>query len=54
MVDVGRLQAGVLECLLRRAVGPLDQVGGELLELRAREREVEMLRALLLAVMNAG
>ena len=36
-----------VERLLRRADGALEQVGGDLLELRARELEVEVLRAVL-------
>ena len=36
-----------VERLLRRADGPLEQVGGDLLELRARELQVEVLRPLL-------
>ena len=43
---VGRVEARVGERLLRRADRPLEQVGGQLVELRARELQVEVLRAL--------
>ena len=39
-------EAGVLEHALRRADGALEQLGGQLVELRAGELEVEVLRAL--------
>ncbi len=39
-----RREAGVAERLLRRADGALDQVADELGQLRARERQVEVLR----------
>ena len=47
LVDVLRLEAGVLERLLHRLERALDQVVHELLELGARERVVEVLRAAL-------
>ena len=47
MIDLRPVDAGVLERLPRRADRALEQVGGDLLELRARELEVEMLRAVL-------
>ena len=45
LVDVLRLEARVLERLLHRRDRALDEVVHELLELRARERVVEVLRA---------
>ena len=46
VVDLVRGQARVLEHALRRADGALEQVVRELVQLRARELEVEVLRAL--------
>ena len=43
--DVLRVDAGVLQCLAARADGAVDEVGGELLELGAGERNVEVLGA---------
>ncbi len=45
LVDVGRLQARVGERLLGRADGALDQVAGELGQLRPRQGRVEVLGA---------
>ena len=47
VVDLRRVELGVLERLLRRADGALEQVGGDLLELRPGELQVEVLRAFL-------
>ncbi len=47
LVDVLGLQAGILQRLLHRRSGALDQVLDQLLELRPRQREVQVLRALL-------
>ena len=44
VVDSRGVEAGVCERLLRRADRPLEQVVRQLLELRARELEVEVLR----------
>ena len=46
LVDVGRLQAGVRQRLLGRADRALDQLAGELGQLRPAERRVEVLRPL--------
>ena len=46
MVDLRGVEAGVGERLLRRLDRPLEQVGRDLLELRPRELQVEVLRAL--------
>ena len=45
VVDLRRVEPGVGERLLGRADGALEQVVRELLELRARELQVEVLRA---------
>ena len=45
VVDLRCVEAGVGERLLRRADRPLEQVGRDLLELRPRELQVEVLRA---------
>src|SRR5690606_23530924 len=47
LVDLRRLQTRVLQRLLHRLHRTLDQVVDELLELRTRERQVQMLRSLL-------
>ena len=52
VVDSQGLEAGVCERLLRRADRPLEQVVRQLLELRARELEVEVPSALGVAVTN--
>ena len=46
VLDVGRREARVRQRLLRRPDGALEQVVRQLVELRARELEVEVLRAL--------
>ncbi len=43
LVDLLGIEAGVLERLLHRRDGPLDQIVHELLELGARERDVQVL-----------
>ena len=43
--QVGCGQAGVAHCLTDRAHGALDQVSGQLIELRAGQRQLEVLRA---------
>ena len=43
LVDVGRLEAGVLERGLDRTAGPVDEIGDEILQLGARERHHEVL-----------
>ena len=45
LVDVGRLEAGILDGLLARAFGPRDEVIDQALELGARELHRQMLRA---------
>ncbi len=52
VVDLRGVEAGVGQRLLGRADRALEQLGGELVELRARELEVEVLRALGVAVTN--
>ena len=44
LVDVGRLQLGVGQRLQHRAAALLDQVIDQLLELRARQRHLQVLR----------
>ena len=46
VLDLRGVEARVGERLLGRADGALEQLGGELVELRARELQVEVLRAL--------
>jgi hypothetical protein len=52
VVDVALAEAGVLDGLLERDAAPLEQVGGELLELGPGELLVEVERAVGVAVMN--
>ena len=47
VVDRGRLEPRVGERLLGRLDSPLEEIGGQLVQLRARELEVEVLRPLL-------
>ena len=47
LVDLALLQAGVAHRLANRAGRALDEVGGQVVELRARERQVHVLRAVL-------
>ena len=47
MVDPGCVEPGVGECLLGRADGAGDEIGGDLAELRTGQLQVEVLRAVL-------